>query len=115
MQNDCVVLRWRICEGDNAHPMGIMKSNSSKVRHEEQQVVQPGQVLELVVLHVGEFDLWVTTGKRISDNLRACLNADLAWWKPSEPQKKNHRVNFIISFLWSAIYIHKLFTFCSYV
>ena len=46
-------------------------------RSEEQQVVRPGQVLELVrALHVGECDLRVTTSKRTGGNLGACLNGD---------------------------------------
>ena len=48
-QKACAVL-WRSdCEGDCAHPVGAAKSNSSRARHEGKQVVQPGQVLELVV------------------------------------------------------------------
>jgi hypothetical protein len=38
----------KLCEGDCAHPVGAAKSDSSKARHEGQQVVWPGQVLELV-------------------------------------------------------------------
>jgi hypothetical protein len=41
--------REELCEGHCARPMGVMKSNSSKARREGQQVVQPGQVLELMV------------------------------------------------------------------
>jgi hypothetical protein len=37
------------CEGHCARPAGATKSNSSKARREGRQVVQPGQVLELVV------------------------------------------------------------------
>ena len=48
-KEDYAVL-WRSdCEGDCAHPVGAAKSNSSRARHEGKQVVQPGQVLELVV------------------------------------------------------------------
>jgi hypothetical protein len=38
-----------ICEGYCAHPAGVAKSNSNRVRREGRQVVQLGQVLELVV------------------------------------------------------------------
>jgi hypothetical protein len=38
-----------LCEGHYAHPMGVVKSNSSKARREGKQVVRAGQVLELVV------------------------------------------------------------------
>ena len=38
-----------LCEGHCARPAGAAKSNSSKARREERQVVRPGQVLELVV------------------------------------------------------------------
>ena len=38
-----------LCERHCARPAGATKSNSSKVRHEGRQVVQPVQVLELVV------------------------------------------------------------------
>jgi hypothetical protein len=38
-----------LCEGHCARPAGAAKSNSSKARREGQQVVRPGQVLELVV------------------------------------------------------------------
>jgi hypothetical protein len=38
-----------LCEGHCARLMGVVKSNSSKARREGQQVVRPGQVLELVV------------------------------------------------------------------
>ena len=48
-KEDYAVLRRSDCEGDCAHPMGAMKSNSSRVRREGRQVVQPSQVLELVV------------------------------------------------------------------
>ena len=41
--------REELCEGHCAHPVGAAKSNSSKARREGRQVVQPGQVLELVV------------------------------------------------------------------
>ena len=48
-KEDCVVL-WRSdCEGYCARHAGAVKSNSSRARHEERQVVRPGQVLELVV------------------------------------------------------------------
>ena len=49
MQEDCAVLRRRICEAYGIHSVGIVKSNSSRARCEGQQVVQLGQVLELVV------------------------------------------------------------------
>ena len=48
-KEDCSVLRRRDCEGYYAHPMGAMKSNSSRARHKGRQVVRPSQVLELVV------------------------------------------------------------------
>jgi hypothetical protein len=38
-----------LCEGHCARPAGAAKSNSSKARREGRQVVQLGQVLELVV------------------------------------------------------------------
>jgi hypothetical protein len=38
-----------LCEGHCARPAGAAKNNSSKARCEGQQVVPPGQVLELVV------------------------------------------------------------------
>ena len=38
-----------LCEGHCARLAGAAKGNSSKARHEGRQVVQPGQVLELVV------------------------------------------------------------------
>ena len=38
-----------LCEGHCARPTGAAKSNSSRARREGQQVVWPGQVLELVV------------------------------------------------------------------
>ena len=41
--------REELCEGYCAHPAGATKSNSSRARREGQQVVWPGQVLELVV------------------------------------------------------------------
>jgi hypothetical protein len=37
------------CEGHCARPAGIAKSNSSRARREERQVVRPGQVLVLVL------------------------------------------------------------------
>ena len=45
----CAVLQRSDCEGDCAHPVGAIKSNSSRARHEGRQVVWSGQVLELVV------------------------------------------------------------------
>ena len=48
-KEDCAVLRRSDCEGDCAHPTGAAKSNSSRVRREGRQVVQPVQVLELMV------------------------------------------------------------------
>jgi hypothetical protein len=48
-KEDYAVL-WRSdCEGYCAHPTGAVKSNSSRARREVRQVVQPVQVLELVV------------------------------------------------------------------
>jgi hypothetical protein len=41
--------REELCEGHCACPVGAAKSNSSKASREGRQVVQPGQVLELVV------------------------------------------------------------------
>ena len=38
-----------LCEGHCARSAGTMKSNSSRARREGRQVVQRGQVLELVV------------------------------------------------------------------
>jgi hypothetical protein len=38
-----------LCEGHCARPAGATKSNSSRARREGRQVVQPCQVLELVV------------------------------------------------------------------
>ena len=37
-----------LCEGHYARPAGATKSNSSRVRREGRQVVQPGQVLLVV-------------------------------------------------------------------
>ena len=37
-----------LCEGHCARPAGAAKSNYSKARREGRQVLQPGQVLELV-------------------------------------------------------------------
>ena len=48
-KEDCAVLRRSDCEGDCAHPVGAVKSNSSRARREGRQVVRLGQVLELVV------------------------------------------------------------------
>ena len=48
-KEDCMMLWRRDCEGCCAHPMGAMKSNSSRARREGQQVIRPCQVLELVV------------------------------------------------------------------
>ena len=48
-KEDCVVLRRSDYEGYCACPAGAAKSNSSRARREERQVVWPGQVLELVV------------------------------------------------------------------
>jgi hypothetical protein len=48
-KEDCLVLQRSDCEGDCAHPAGAMKSNSSRARREERQVVRPGQELKLVV------------------------------------------------------------------
>ena len=48
-KEDCVVLQRSDCEGYCAHPAGAVKSNSSRARREGRQVVQLGQVLELVV------------------------------------------------------------------
>jgi hypothetical protein len=42
-KEDCVVLRRRDCEGYCTHPAGATKSNSSRVRHKERQVVWPCQ------------------------------------------------------------------------
>ena len=38
-----------IVRGYGAHPAGIAKSNSSRARREGQQMVRPGQVLEIVI------------------------------------------------------------------
>jgi hypothetical protein len=38
-----------LCEGHCAHSAGAAKSNSSKARHEGQQVVWLGQVLDFVL------------------------------------------------------------------
>ena len=76
-KEDCAVLRRSDCEGYCAYPVGATKSNSSRARCEGRQVVQPSQVLELMVsTHVGECDLQVTTSKRTGGNLVACLNGD---------------------------------------
>ena len=48
-KEDCAVLHKSDCEGDCAHPVGAVKSNSSRARREGRQVVWLGQVLELVV------------------------------------------------------------------
>jgi hypothetical protein len=48
-KEDCAVLQRSDCERYYAHPSGATKSNSSRVRCEGRQVVQLGQVLELVV------------------------------------------------------------------
>jgi hypothetical protein len=42
----------KLCEGHCARPAGAAKSNSSKARREGQQVVRPGQVLELVAWRI---------------------------------------------------------------
>ena len=41
--------REKLCERHCARPTEAAKSNSSRARREGRQVVQPGQVLELVV------------------------------------------------------------------
>ena len=48
-KEDCALLQRSDCKGECAHHAGAAKSNSSRARHEERQVVRPGQVLELVV------------------------------------------------------------------
>ena len=48
-KEDCAVLQRSDCERDYAHPAEAAKSNYSRARREEQQVVRAGQVLELVV------------------------------------------------------------------
>jgi hypothetical protein len=42
MCGDCAWLRRRICEGDCAHPVGIVKSNSSKARGLEDPHLESG-------------------------------------------------------------------------
>jgi hypothetical protein len=51
LAKDCAMLRKNDCEGYCAHPMGAVKSNSSRVRYEGRQVVQLSQVLRAFGKH----------------------------------------------------------------
>jgi hypothetical protein len=112
-QGDCAVLQRSDCERYCAHPAGAVKSNSSKARREGQQVVWPGQVLELVVNTPHESDLRVTTSKRTARQPWSLSQWGLAWWQPSE-----FGIKIIMSTLlsrWFAILQHKLVFTLTYI
>jgi hypothetical protein len=70
-KEDFAVLRRRDCEGYWAHPTGDTKSNSSRARHEELQVVRLCQSARAC----GKHSTWesVTYGSPIARGLAATL------------------------------------------
>jgi hypothetical protein len=98
-------------------PREITKSNSSRARREDRQVVWPDRKLDRAR---GEQSTWesVIGGSPLARGSAATLDLPqrgVSGWLTTEPQDKNHRVDMSSYFCWFAIPIHKLVFTHSYI